>query len=70
MTGFGHFTATDSGAALGAAGAMAGGGTSAAVSYTDHTNTSTVGGFGFGGSQSGGLSGANAGSSAWTFRHY
>jgi hypothetical protein len=39
------------------------------VSYTDHTNTSTVGGFGFGGSQSGRLSGANAGSSAWTFRH-
>ncbi|AFQ50015.1 hypothetical protein GEM_3625 [Burkholderia cepacia GG4] len=69
VAGFGHFTATDSGAALGAAGATAGGGSSGAVSFTDHTNTSTVGGFGFGGAQAGGMSGATAGSNGWTI-HY
>ncbi|WP_260437184.1 hypothetical protein [Burkholderia sp. Bp9012] len=70
VVGFGSFTAMDSGAALGAAGATAGGGASSSISYTNHTNTSTVSGFGFGGAQAGGSSGANAGSTGWTMYHY
>lgn len=69
VVGFGVFGATDSGAALGAAGATAGHGSSSSISYTDHTNTSQVGGFGFGGAQAGGTSGANAGSIGWTYHH-
>jgi ABC-type oligopeptide transport system substrate-binding subunit len=42
VAGFGHFSATDSGSALGAAGAIAGGPGSGSISYTNHTQTSTV----------------------------
>ena len=62
VIGFGHFTATDAGAANGHASATAGSGYGVTGNTTNattsHINTSQAGGFGFGGSTAGGLSGA------------
>lgn len=68
--GFGHFVATDSGAANGNAYSVAGTGYgdtgTATNATTSHTNTSKVSGFGFGGATAGGISGADAAANAWS----
>ncbi|WP_084534218.1 hypothetical protein [Paraburkholderia dilworthii] len=70
VSGFGSFRATDYGTANGNAQAIAGSGFgvtgNATNASTGHTNTSTVGGYGHGGSSATGLSGADAAANAWS----
>jgi hypothetical protein len=70
VVGFGHFSATDAGAANGHATATAGSGYQSTGNTTNattgHINTTSAGGVGFGGAKAGGTSGADAAANAWS----